>query len=33
MYDKLIPENNGLYRLIAVIAAAALFDMDLFILV
>jgi hypothetical protein len=30
--DKLSPENNGLYRLTAVIAAAALFDIDLFVL-
>ncbi len=31
--DRLRPENNGLYKLTAVIAAAALFDMYLLVLV
>ena len=33
IWDKLRPENNGLKRLTAVIAAAALFYIDLFVLV
>ncbi len=30
--DKFSPENKGLYRFIAVIAAAAVFDNDLLVL-
>ncbi len=33
MLDKLRPENNGLYILIAVMAAAAVFDIDILVFV